>query len=73
MEDARRFVSGPVGVHVGAVSEQELGDLEMLVHNRPGKRHVDHLLHLGEARTDVAMVTARIAECRLALIIEAAL
>ena len=73
VEDARRLVSGPVCIHVGAVREQELGNLVVLVQDRPGERHVEHLLHCGRARTDIAVVTAEVAERWLTLLVEPAL
>jgi len=47
MEDAGGLMGGPVRVDIGPAPEKKLGDLEMIVEDRPSKRGVENLLHTG--------------------------
>ncbi len=49
MQDARGLVRTPVGIDVGAVIEQELGDFEVTVDDRPGKSSIENALLGGYA------------------------
>ena len=42
------------------MGEKEFGHLEVLVQDRPGKRHVEHLLCGGRARTGIAVVSPEV-------------
>ena len=47
VQDARRLMGAPAGVDVCAVLEKEVGNLEVVVDDRPGERHVEHVLRGG--------------------------
>ena len=49
MQDAGGLMGTPVRVDIGSMTEKKLGDLEVVVEDRPGERGVENLLHTGFA------------------------
>ena len=49
MQDAGGLMGAPVCVDIGSMPEKKVGDLEMVVYDREGKRGVKNLLHSGLA------------------------
>src|SRR5262245_41937823 len=45
MHDAGRLMRAPLRVDIGAVLEKKVGDLEVVVEDRPGERGIENLLH----------------------------
>src|SRR5256886_12557577 len=49
MQDAGGLMGAPVRVDIGPVTEKKVGDLEVVVEDRPGERGVENPLHTGLA------------------------
>ena len=49
-------MGAPVRVDIGPVPEKKVGDLEVVVEDRPGERGVENLLHTGLAPLQVPAV-----------------
>src|SRR2546430_17216763 len=80
MQDAGGLMGAPVRVDIGPVTEKKVGDLEVVVEDRPGERGVENLLHTGLAPfrfPRVYAVGGRMirhgAQCQPALRVETAL
>ena len=54
MQDAGWLMGTPVCVDIGSMPEKKVGDLEMVVHDRTGKRDVENLLHRGLAPLQIS-------------------
>ena len=73
-------MGAPVRVDIGPVREKKVGDLEVVVEDRPGERGVENLLHTGLAPLQVpagggivgGKMIREVAQCRLALRVEPA-
>src|SRR6266446_1846849 len=79
MQNASGLMGAPVRVDIGPVTEKKVGDLEVVVEDRPGERGVENLLHTGLAPFRFPRVYAvgrrmirQVAQCRLALRVEPA-
>src|SRR5438552_635837 len=74
MQDAGRLMGAPVRVDIGAMPEKKVGDLEVVVEDRPGERGVEDLLHTGLAPLQIPAregtvswkMIRWVAQCRLA-------
>src|SRR4029453_6679627 len=59
VQDAGGLMGAPFRVDVSAVVQKKVGDLEVVVHNSPSERGVEHLLRIGltaEPNSEIAAV-----------------